>query len=68
MSESFFLPNHYKKSVYVHKKLQRNPSVESDLKFFIFRPYGFDYLGFLTNSRRGVMRSKMQCVLYRDLD
>ena len=30
MSKSFFWPNHYK-----------NPSVGSDLKFFIFRSYGF---------------------------
>ena len=48
---------------YVHKKLQRNPSVGSCLKFFIFRPYGFDYLGFLTNARRGAMRSKTQWVI-----
>ena len=30
---------------YVHLKLQRNPFVGRGLKFFIFRPYGFDYLG-----------------------
>ena len=29
--------------LYVHEKLQRNPSVGSCLNFFIFRPYGFDY-------------------------
>ena len=40
----------------------------SCIKFFIFRPYGFDYLGFLTNARRGAMRSKTQWVIYRDLD
>ena len=44
----------------VHEKLQRNPSVGSCLKIFTFQPYGFDYLGFLTNARRGVMRSKTQ--------
>ena len=48
--------------------LQRNPSVGSALKIFIFQPYGFDYLGFLTNARRGAMRSKTQWVFYRDLD
>ena len=69
MSGSFFGPNHYKKTcVYVHEKLQRNPSVGSCLIFFIFRPYGFDYLGFLTNARRGAMRSKTQWVFYRDLE
>ena len=50
------------------EKLQRDPSVGSGLKFFIFRPYGFDYLGFFTNARRGAMRSKTQWVFYRDLD
>ena len=44
----------------LHEKLQRNPSVGSCLKFFTFQPYGFDYLGFLTNARRGGMRSKTQ--------
>ena len=29
---------------------------------------GFDYFGFLTNARRGAMRSKTQWVIYRDLD
>ena len=57
-----------KTCLYVHEKLQRNPSVGSGLKIFIFRPYGFDYLGFLTNARRGAMRSKTQWVFYRDLD
>ena len=52
----------------VHEKLQRNPSVGSCLIFFIFRPYGFDHMGFLTNARRGAMRSKTQWVFYRDLD
>ena len=44
----------------VHEKLQRNPSVGSCLKFLTFQPYIFDYLGFLTNPRRGAMRSKTQ--------
>ena len=57
-----------KTCLYVHEKLQRNPSVGSCIKIFIFRPYGFDYLGFLTNARRGAMRSKTQWVFYRDLD
>ena len=57
-----------KTCLYVHQKLQRNPSVGSCLKFFIFLPYVFDYLGFLTNARRVAMRSKPQCVFYRDLD
>ena len=48
--------------------LFRNPSVGKCLKFFIFLPYGFDYLEFLTNARRGAMRSKTQWVFYRDLD
>ena len=54
--------------LYLHEKLQRNPFVGSCLKFFIFQPYGFDYLGFLTNARVGAMRSKTQWVFYRDLD
>ena len=29
---------------------------------------GFDYLGFLTNARRGLMRSKTQWGFYRELD
>ena len=57
-----------KTCLYVHEKLQRNPSVGSCLKFFTFLPYGFDYLGFLTNARRGAMRSNTQWVFYRDLD
>ena len=57
-----------KSCLYVHEKLQRNPSVGSCLKFFIFLPYGFDYLEFLINARRGAMRSKTQWVFYRDLD
>ena len=57
-----------KTCLYVHEKLQRNPSVGSCIKIFIFRPYEFDYLGFLTNARRGAMRSKTQWVIYRDLD
>ena len=57
-----------KTCLYVHDKLQRNPSVGSCLKFFIFLPYGIDYLGFLTSARRGAMGSKTQWVFYRDLD
>ena len=57
-----------KTCLYVHEKLQRNPSVGSCLKISIFRPYGFVYFGFLTNARRGAMRSKTQWVFYRDLD
>ena len=30
----------------------RKPSVGRRLKFFIFRPSGFENLGFLTNARR----------------
>ena len=45
-----------KNCLYVHEKLQRNPSVKSGFIFFIFQPYGFDYLGFLTNAR-GVKNS-----------
>ena len=45
-----------KNCLYVHEKLQRNPSVRSGFIFFIFQPYGFDYLGFLTNAR-GVKNS-----------
>ena len=50
LSWSVFWPNHIKKCFYVHEKLQRNPSIGSGLKNFIFRPYGIDYLGFLTNA------------------
>ena len=53
-----------KTRLYVHEKLQRNPSVGSCKKNFIFLPYGFDYLGFLTNARRGALRSKTQWVIY----
>ena len=45
-----------KNCLYVHEKLQRYPSVRSGFIFFIFQPYGFDYLGFLTNAR-GVKNS-----------
>ena len=62
VSWNFFWPNH------VHEKFQRNPSVGRGLKIFIFRPYGFDYLGFLTNAHRGAMRSKTRWVFYRDLE
>ena len=65
MSGSFYWLIHYKKPVFM---FMRNPSVGSCLKIFIFRPYGFDYFGFLTNARRGAMRSKTQWVIYRDLD
>ena len=66
--EFFCAESLQKTCLYVHEKLQRNPSVGSCLKFFIFSPYGFDYLGFLTNAHRGVMRSKTQWVFYRDLN
>ena len=69
MSKGLFLQNHHKKiCLYVHEKLQGNAFVEIGFKFFIFRPYGFDYLGFLTNTRRVMMRSKTQLVLDRDLN
>ena len=42
-----------KTCLYVFEKLQRNPSVDSGLKFFIFWPYEFDCLGFLTNALQG---------------
>ena len=66
--EFFWAESLQKTCLYVHEKLQRNPSEGSCLKFFTFLPYGFDYLGFLTNARRGAMRSKTQWVFYRDLD
>ena len=68
VQEFFWVESLQKTCLYVHEKLQRNPSVGSCLKFFIFLPYGFDYLGFLTNARRGAMRSKPQWVFYWDLD
>ena len=68
VQELFLAKPLQKTCFYVHEKLQRNPSVGSCLNFFIFQPYGFDYLGFLTNARRGAMRSKTQWVFYRDLD
>ena len=64
----FWAESLQKTCFYVHEKLQRNPSVGSCLKFFTFLPYGFDYLGFLTNACRGAMRSNTQWVFYRDLD
>ena len=64
----FWAKSLQKPCVYIHEKLQRNPSVGSCLKFFTFLPYGFDYLGFLTNARRGAMRSNTPWVFYRDLD
>ena len=67
--QEFFLAKSWQKiCFYIHEKLQRNPFVGSALKLFIFRPYEFDYLGFLTNARRGALRSKTQWVIYRDLD
>ena len=48
----FWVKSLQKTCLYVHEKLQRNPSVKSGFIFFIFQPYGFDYLGFLTNARR----------------
>ena len=60
VQEFFWAKSLQKTCLYVHEKLQRNPSVGSCLKFFTFLPYGFDYLGFLTNARRGAMRSKTQ--------
>ena len=53
-----------KNCLYFHEKLQRNPSVRRG----IFRPYGFENLGFLKNVCRGAMRSKTHWVFYRDLD
>ena len=64
----FFAKSLKKTVFYVYEKLQRNPSVGSCIKILIFRPYEFDYLGFLTNARRGAMRSNTQWVFYRDLD
>ena len=54
--EFFWAESLQKTCLYVHEKLQRNPFVGSCLIFFIFQPYGFDYLGFLTNAR-GVKNS-----------
>ena len=68
-SQSFFLAKSLQKTCFIlHEKLQRNPFFRSGSKFFIFRLYGFDYFGFLTNAWRGAMRSKTQWVFYRDLD
>jgi hypothetical protein len=44
---------HFKKMFYVKDKLQRKPSVGRVLKFFIFQPYEFENLRFLTNARWG---------------
>ena len=66
--EIFWAKSLQKTCLCVHEKLQRNSSVGSGLEFFIFRRYGFDYLGFLTNACRGAMRSKTQWIFYRDLD
>ena len=68
VQEFFWAKSLQKTCLYVHEKLQRNPSVGSCLFFFILWPYGFDYLGFLTNARRDAMLSKTQWVFYRDLD
>ena len=45
-----------KNSLYVHEKLQRNPFVERGLKIYIFQPYGFENLEFLTNALKGEIR------------
>ena len=65
--EFFWAISLQKTCPYIHEKLQWNFSVSKCL-IFIFQLYGFDYLGFLTNARRGAMRSKPQWVFYRDLD
>ena len=67
-TDRFLAKSLQKTCLYVHEKLQRNPSVGRGLKFVIFRPYGFENLEFLTTVRRGAMRSKTQWVFYRDLD
>ena len=49
MSGTFCLSKSLQKyCFYVHEKLQRKPSVRWGLKFFIFWPYEFENLGFLT--------------------
>jgi hypothetical protein len=68
MSKSFLARSLQKACLYVHEKLQRNPFFGSGLKMFISQHYGFDYLGLLTNPRRGAMRSKTQLELNRNLD
>ena len=73
MSKRFFGPNHYKKPFVMFMKnlkkiFLRQAVLRSLIKNFIFGPYGFDYLGFLTNAGRGAMRSKTQWVFYRDLN
>ena len=50
MSKGFFGQTTAENLFYVHEKLQRNSSVGSCLEYFIFWPYRFDYLGFLTNA------------------
>ena len=53
------------------KNYEENPpsdASEGASNILIFRPYGFENLGFLTNARRGAMKTKTQWVFYRDLD
>ena len=44
-----------KNCLYIQGKLQRNPSVRTGLKIFIFWPYGFENLEFLKNIHRGAV-------------
>ena len=55
----FLAKSRQKPCLYLREKLQRNPSVGGGLKIFIFRPYGFDYLGFLTIARSGARGQKL---------
>ena len=68
MFKSFFGPNHYKNLSLCSWEITKKSFRRKLLKFFPFLPYGFDYLGFLTNAHRGAMRSKTQWVFYRDLE
>ena len=65
--QEFFFPNHFKKPVFMFMRNYKNSSVRNCLKIFTFRPYEFDYLGFLTITRRAAMRSKAQWDLYMEL-
>ena len=58
MSESFFGLNHYKKPVFMFMRHYKEIFPWEFAKKIIFWPYGYDYLGFLTNAQRGAMRSK----------
>ena len=61
----FFLAKSLQKNcLYLHEKLQRKPFVGRGLNVFIFWPYRFENLRFLTNARKGAMRSKTQWVFY----